>query len=218
VDRLEWIKEKEEWLLGLKMRKILYLFSTLLLLWPILTGCNNSIKNGNSSLKPDISNAQESNTSEYKFAIYAVKNLSSVDITKSNIDKLTLENDPIITEKDISTYYWKSMVFKTNKSIFISKLNHAAGISGTPFVLTANGERIYLGTLWSPFSSAYPPKDTTILQIGSMAIGKLNKDGYNVTYQDNDVYFEISPSNDDKYKISDKRVYNALKDAGILKK
>jgi hypothetical protein len=46
---------------------------------------------------------------------------------------------------------------------------------------------------------------------------KLNKDGYNVISKSNEVYFRASAPSSGKDSRSDRRIYNALKDAGILK-
>jgi hypothetical protein len=46
---------------------------------------------------------------------------------------------------------------------------------------------------------------------------KLSKDGYNVIAKSNEVYFRVSAPSSGKDDMSDRRIYNALKDAGILK-
>ena len=156
---------------------------------------------------------------KYKFAIYLVKGLSSFEAIKMNINELPLETEPIITEDDISLFYWKSNIFKTVESGLYDKLRKVTALSGTPFVLTANGEKVYLGTLWTALSSAVAPSETPVLflESGVSAIDELNKNGYNVTPKENEHYFEIlAPSNGNDCR-SDIRIFNALKTSGIIK-
>lgn len=201
------------------MKKLSCVFLILLFLSCILIGCSQATTKVSTDSKPQVSQVPNKNTTRYKFAIYLVKDLSSFDSTKTNLDKLTLENEPIVTEKDISSYYWKSNVIKTDEADFIDKLMKVTKLSGTPYVLTVNGERIYLGVLWTPLSSMVPPKETPVLDLqgGAFIIDKLNKDGYNVIPKNNEIYLEISAPFKGKDNRNDKRIYNALKDAGILK-
>lgn len=181
---------------------------------------NTKANNAADNLKPQVNPAEKVDISKYKFAVYLVKNLSLSDSIKTDIDKLPLESEPIITEKDIDVYYWKSSIFKADESLYFDKLikkNTKEG--GTPFVLTANGERIYLGTFRMAFSSLIPREKVPLLNPMDFKEGdsKLNKDGYNVILKSNEVYFRITAPSGGKDNRSDRRIYNALKDAGILK-
>lgn len=152
------------------MKRSQCLFLISLLLTCILIGCSQSTTKVSTGSKPQIIKMPNSTTTKYKFAIYLVKDLSSVDAAKTDLAKLQLENEPIVTEKDVSAYYWKSNVIKTNVAVFKDKLSKVTKLSGTPYVLTANGERIYLGILWTPLSSMVPPEETPVLNLQSSAL------------------------------------------------
>lgn len=171
------------------------------------------------NLKPQVNQAGENDIKKYKFAIYFVKDLSLSDSIKTDLDKLPLESEPIITEKDIKVYYWRSVTFKADESLYYDKLRKITKEGGTPFVLTANGERIYLGTFWLSFSSTIPRKEVPLLNpISNKEMdNELNKDGYNVIAKSNEIYLRVSAPSSGKDIRSDRRVYKALNDAGILK-
>ena len=200
------------------MKKILYIFIILFLPLSILTSCDEATTNEDNSINSESAQTTNINTPEYKFAIYLVKDLSSFDAAKTDLNELPLESEPIITEKNLPAYYWKSNVLKFDSIALSDELMKVTGTSGKPFVLTTNGERVYLGTLWTPMSSAVPPEDTPVLNILSSGpiIDKLNKDGYNISPESNEIYLEISAPFKGKDNRNDARIYNALKDADIL--
>ncbi|MDP4177906.1 MAG: M56 family metallopeptidase [Bacillota bacterium] len=181
-----------------------------------LAACS-SLTNSKSSNKNNSKNTiNAANTlkaaNKYKFAIYLLKDLSSHDAAQTNLDKLPLENEPIVTEKDISKYYWKCNIFKTDVST-ADKLTNSA----KPFVLVANGKRIYLGTLWSPFFSMNAPEQPHFTILGYNELLELKNAGYNITSENSgEVYVEISRPYNGKDTRNDKRIYTALKEAGIL--
>jgi hypothetical protein len=203
----------------MKMKRLLSLLLIQLLLSCIFVGCSQLTTKVSTGSKPQIIETPNNTTTKYKLAIYLVKDLTAFDAAKTDLVKLPLENEPIVTEKDISAYYWKSNVIKTSMPVFKDKLSKVAKLSGTPYVLTANGERIYLGILWTPLSSMVPPEETPVLNLlgSALIMENLNKDGYNVIQDDNDIHLEISAPYKGKDNRNDKRIYNALKDAGVLK-
>lgn len=180
---------------------------------------NTKVNNVANNLKPQVNQVWENDISKYKFAIYLVKDLSLSDSIKTDLDKLPLEREPIITEKDIDVFYWRSVTFKADESLYFDKLMKIIKEGGSPFVLTANGERIYLGTFWGSFSSEIPLEKIPLLNpISNEEVDiKLHKDGYNVISKSNEIYFRISAPSSGKDNRSDRRIYNALKDVGILK-
>lgn len=199
------------------MKKLFFIFMFSLLLVFIVTGCDDSEKNLGNDVKPQITQELGKNAAKYKFALYPVKDLHSFEAAKVSIDKLSLKDEPIMSEKDITAYYWKSNVFVINVSLFEKR--QYVSLSGEPFVVVANGERIYLGTLWTGVSSMCPPEETAVLCMNSGAaiIDKVKKEGYAVNPQSDEVYLEISAPSIGMDNRNDKRIYNALKDAGILK-
>jgi hypothetical protein len=202
------------------MKRLIGVFLIPVFMACILTGCSLSTTKVSTGSKAQITEMPNDTTPKYKFAIYLVKDLSSIDAAKTDLAKLPLENEPIVTEKDIPAYYWKSNVIKISMAIFNDKLSKAAKLPGTPYVLIANGERIYLGVLWTPLSSMVPQEETPVLNLlgSALIMENLKKDGYNVIQNDKDnIYLEISAPFKGEDNRNDKRIYNALKDAGILK-
>lgn len=201
------------------MKKIFYVFVILLLLLYFLISDNHLVKNVINNLNNIITQTSNNDTNRYKFAIYLVKNSSPYDAARLNLDKLELDKEPYFTEKDISAYYWKSNIFKTDESVFKDRLWKINDLAGISFVLTANGERVYLGILWIPTSKFIVQEETTVLNLQGSAsiIDNLNKGGYNVIPKSNEIYLEILAPYKGKDRRNDKRIYNALKDAGILK-
>jgi len=200
------------------MKKILNLFIILFLLSPILTSCNNTAKVKSSDSKPKTNEASTKKTPKNKIAIYLVKDMSTSNAKKTSLDKIPLESEPFITEKDIPSYYWRSSIITISET----KLNYLLSVTptdGKPFVLTVNDERIYLGVFWSPDSSVNTPSNIHIIRLSSGAdiIDKLENDGYSITPQQGEVPLPTFAPSDWKDSKNEKILYNALKDAGILK-
>lgn len=144
-------------------------------------------------------------TANSNFEMYLVKDIEDKSIATQNVNKLVLEKDPFLTYRDIISYNWQehSLLIKNN-----SKLNN--DLLRRSFVVVANGERIYCGTFWSGFYSMWPPEipiyvdslyETDVSEF-SLNIGRLGT---------------VQSLPDEILKvISDKRIYQALKDLGIL--
>lgn len=139
------------------------------------------------------------------FEIYLVKNTEDKSKATANVNKLPLENDPLLTYRDIISYNWQdhSFLIKNN-----GKLNN--NLLKRSFVVVANGERIYRGTFWSGIYSMWPPE----IPIYVDPIFETDKSEINLRVG----RFDTIQSLPDKILkvISDKRIYRALKELGIL--
>lgn len=97
-----------------------------------------------------------------RFAIYLLKNdtLTTKDVEEVKLWKLILQDNPAISYKDLVGYQ-----IENHKVYLDEKLSDYFGtdyttlfseIFGKPFVLIANGERIYLGSFVTGYSSWLP--------------------------------------------------------------
>ena len=103
----------------------------------------------------------ELSTSVPRFAFYKLAD-STMSATKAwtlPIDSLNLSSNPFLTEKDLTAYYWSMHSFTVHPTIdsIFSQLCMLGGkSSGVPFVVVANGSRIYIAAFWWPYSSSMP--------------------------------------------------------------
>ncbi|ODA40819.1 hypothetical protein [Desulfosporosinus sp. BG] len=142
----------------------------------------------------------------HDFSIYLVKDLSTTEAMNKNLDELPLENVPALTDKEIRMYNWREHTFSLKEGFSLEeKLEGRVPLSGKPFVVVADSERIYLGSFWTPISSLYIPEIPTI---------------YSIWFKDNknDIY-TIKYGNQQQDPRADIRIYESLKGLGkvILK-
>jgi hypothetical protein len=127
------------------MRRISKLFICLFLI-AIFVSCNNSV-------------APEFND---RFAIYLLKEdtLLTKDVENLSISKLQLKSEPVLTYNDIILYDSENhkIYLNNNFSNYLGKDSTRvfSKIFGVPFVLVANGGRIYLGSFVTGISSWLP--------------------------------------------------------------
>lgn len=140
---------------------------------------------------------------KHDFSIYLVNDLSTKEAMSKNIDKLSLETVPVLTNKEIERYDWKKHTIYTNDVFSLEqKLEGKIPLDGKPFVLVADGTRIYLGSFWNVLSSLYYPDIPTINSVWS---GEFDNNTYAIRYG-----LEQQDPRDDK------RIYEALKSLGKL--
>jgi hypothetical protein len=145
----------------------------------------------------------EPSTSIPKFAFYKLVD-STITATKAwtySVDSVNLSPSPFLTENDLTAYNWSTHAFTARPYIdtMFSHLRWLGGkSSGVPFVVVANGSRIYIGAFWWPYSSSIPmgayidtylPSPYTIKRWNSASLPDLR---------------------------GDDRIHSALKSAGIL--
>lgn len=81
--------------------------------------------------------------------------LNAIDALKIDLGEIKLQSMPLLTLDDLVCYSWKDHSFKLTQEA-IAKLPKPQ-VFGVPFVLVANGQRIYLGAFWTHASSASFP-------------------------------------------------------------
>jgi len=76
----------------------------------------------------------------------------------AELEKVELEAEPLLTEKDITTYNWATHTIElTGQGVKQVASAVAAGLHGKTFVIVADGQRCYRGALWRSVSSrSYP--------------------------------------------------------------
>ncbi len=95
------------------------------------------------------------------FAIYRLLDTTVTASTASTLplDGLVLAPAPFITARDLIAYYWVSHTFVPVPALdtVLKQMARQGGKSGgVPFVVTVDGQRIYLGTFWWGYSSSIP--------------------------------------------------------------
>ena len=134
------------------------------------------------------------------FTIYYVDGLNLDESLAIDINKIPLEEEPALSEKDIDIYVWKHHIIELAKDSEAKKRLSDFTIKGhkllQPFVLICNDERIYVGAFVSALSSYLPPCPTITygLEQSSLRIGQLTQDDIR----------------------SDNRIYKALKSIGKI--
>ena len=97
-----------------------------------------------------------------RFAIYLLKeaSLTTKDVQERELSRLILREKPVISYNDIIGYQIEDHKVYLNEklSYYLDKdsLKVFSQIFGTPFVLIAKNERIYLGSFYTSISSWLP--------------------------------------------------------------
>jgi hypothetical protein len=146
------------------------------------------------------------------FEIYLTKNYKWIP-REFNLDTIQIDSLPIISSKDIIFYDFSAhniFLKKNRNEIFrdIMDENNLFKDIATPFILVANGKKIYLSYFWSSTKSNMGPfTDFCIFDSDHFPEDVVNiSSGYNLTtlYNSNDLR-------------SDKRIFQALKSDGIYR-
>ena len=93
-----------------------------------------------------------------RFGVYLAPNMSYSDITQfnlSHIGDITLQEEPVITEEDIVWYNWSEQTMQLTETgcLHLQESLLESSWLYVPFVVVADGERIYLGGFLSVASS-----------------------------------------------------------------
>lgn len=134
------------------------------------------------------------------FDIYflADSDLEFIDVVRMPISSLYISDSPVATINDILSYEilnYSETLPLAHSIKFKSNMRIKFGGKNRPFLLIANGERVYVGEYWANFMSIIPP------------------DIFIYPYSDSE--FHILSSDDGTEKINDKRILDALTKAGI---
>lgn len=149
-----------------------------------------------------------------RFGIYLVKNgLKDID---KDLNDLELEEKPILDSDDILRYFWDTQAFITKKDFLSDKLRDKINVYGIPYVVVADGERIYLGKFNTAISSVY--LDCPFIIFDGIQYLLDNKK-FKLTNEEQIYFIEWNKNiKEVTDKVLDKRIHKALKNDGILKK
>ena len=141
-------------------------------------------------------------TAENTFAIYTLKDSTMYTslALQHPIDSLVLDDTPFLTSSYLKSYTWSTHTFELTSEMNskwgqMQKLRGKS--SGVPFIVTVGKEKIYIGTFWWAYSSMMP-SGCAVIQVISIYPYKI----------------DLSIGATDKR--SDPRIYNSLKEAGVL--
>lgn len=143
---------------------------------------------------------------KYHFALYyadenAPQNKKMFKKRKFDINKVVLEEEPFLTEDDITYYDWNKHQFSLNKTIPLKyELNYF-----NPFFLLVNGKRKYMGFVNAPFASFGPPGGILLLD------HEPGRSNYSLTL------VNFYKKDDIEKILNDETIYKVLKDEGKLK-
>jgi len=145
------------------------------------------------------------------FELYLVADpqMSGGDLQRYALDDLPLAEDPIITTDDLHSYLWDVHAVNLTEEAYKKLLvifSQGLPMSGLPFVIVSNGERIYAGAFWTPASSL-SFDGVTILQPFDPSGQPLL---ISLGYPTSDFYTGDDPRNDS-------RLETALENAGLMK-
>jgi hypothetical protein len=137
------------------------------------------------------------------FAIYLLKDPSTTasQVWSSPVEALELADTPLLTQREITLYRWQTHQFEVTSPIemqLTALKNRSGPVGGIPFVATVGRTRIYLGAFWYAYSSLAPqsPYIDVLLDVHRIHAAWINQDQGDVR--------------------NDKRIYAALKAAGVL--
>lgn len=92
----------------------------------------------------------------FELFLIADSQMSGGDIQKYELSELPLAEEPLIVTEDIARYNWDAHSFDLTDEAYqkvLSGLSGSIRMSGMPFVIISNGERLYAGAFWSLASS-----------------------------------------------------------------
>ena len=115
----------------------------------ILSGCATQKPVASTdSLKPSETN----NESQIKFGIFLTINPDlAIRPSKVDLARVQLASSPVISADDILSYDFSTHAMKLRGETLARIPNPP--VHGLPFVVVANGQRIYLGAFWTDVSS-----------------------------------------------------------------
>jgi len=156
-----------------------------------------------------IVSCSESNSQEasQNFALYLLKNdaLKTEDIQDLDVSKHDIRIEPVLDYDDIVAYHVDSHTIylndKLSSYLASDSLEVFAQLFGKPFVLIADGDRIYLGS-FIPGISSWAPNTPKIAD-------------YSVNNEDNSFIISGAPIFDENSYIdvrNDERIFSALRD------
>ena len=152
----------------------------------------------------------QANLQKPSFGIYLTKLpetiIQQLERNPIALASVPLEPSPLISEKDLVEYAFKSHTMKLTADAFdrISKIRVGSVSVGIPFVVVANGNKAYMGMFWSILSSI----PTRYPHIGEPMVTQTAEELYGCS-----TCVRIDPPSADERV----RPYMALKALGLIK-
>ena len=103
------------------------------------------------SSAPAPTSTEAPHAERHSFGLYLV-----TDNEDGPISQVTLSEHPVISEADIISYIWTNHAMKVTPEAWDRVPQ--PGLQGLPFVVVADGERVYIGVFWTRFSSSLPSR------------------------------------------------------------
>ena len=116
------------------------------------------------------SNSTSSNGDDNVFGIYLLKDtlLTTSDAKKIPLEILQVQDSPIINIIDIEEYAWTEQIIALSPDAFIKfgevQQGKIKSTLGLPFIVIADGEKIYLGNIY-PMHSSYIHADLPFIAV-----------------------------------------------------
>lgn len=175
------------------------IFLALILLGLVLSACQPQAEDEPEDIKG------------HRFAIYLVRDtqISGQGAQRVDIDSLSLVETPLIIIDDIVSYDWDKHEMNLTEEAYLSFVTlFMAGLpsDGVPFVVEAQQQRVYVGAIFSPFSSQ-SFDGVVVLQPFDPSGQPLN---FSLGYPSEDNFTGEDPRNDI-------RILEAFEAAGILR-
>lgn len=144
-----------------------------------------------------------------EFAIYLLADdqITAGDASEVTLNSLILDREPLISTDDIVHYKWSehSFVIKADAVNRVQCIADSHGtVSGFPFVVVVEPERIYLGAFWWAYSSLVP----SFPHIELLPFG-IDESSMNLKIDPSWIESDVDPR-------GDMRIYLALKRACVL--
>lgn len=117
-----------------------------------------------------ILSCSESDSGMEQVSFYGLEEYKSnaVAASEHNLNTLTLSEKPLFTSNEMEYYIWNEHTFSLDTNIlknFHDYVDSNISVTGIPFVVTVNDERIYLGAFWFGYSSIAPPVPYTEMSL-----------------------------------------------------
>lgn len=168
----------------------------------LLTACTSKV---NETPVPTQSTTGEA----FELYLVADEQMSGADVYNYDINDLPLAEAPLITTSDIASYDQNNHAINLTDEAYQRHLAIFSGgmpMSGVPFVILSNGERIYAGAFWS-MASSLSYDGIAIVQIPDPVNNPLL---ITLGYPSSEFFTGQDPRDD-------ARLMQALDDAGLLK-
>jgi len=132
----------------------------------IMTGCATPQNRTSTEPSQPVETASEAQT---KFGIFLTANLTPDTIPgRLDLAQVQLAPSPVISADDLISYDFSTHSMKLRREALARIPNPP--VHGLPFVVVANGQRIYVGAFWTDISSI--PSDVPTITVNKSSLDK----------------------------------------------